>query len=272
MMVSVRKPAVRGTPTGKSKRPRGTAKNKSARNPAVRGTPTGKSKRPRGTAKNKSARNPAVRGEPTGKSNSKRLRGTAKNKSHLTKEKCKWGDFNEDSYYSNDGFLTTVWGPSMWFMLHTVSFNYPCDPSDNVQTQYQQFFDSLQHVLPCGKCRTNLVGNFKCTGYGKAVFKSRATLSRWVYDLHSCVNKMLNKPNPYTYDETRNRYENFRARCRKDEPTRKSTSKVKENGCTDPVSGLKSKCTLKIEPLADCDCESMQIDPRCICKKVGYNG
>ena len=187
--------------------------------------------------------------------------------------KCEWGDFSEDDYYSNDGFLTTVWGPSMWLVLHTISFNYPCNPTPEQRAQYKQFFDSLYNVLPCGKCRTNLVNNYKCTGYGMKVFKSRETLSRWVYDLHSCVNAMLHKPNNYSYTEARNRFENFRARCRSEQATsnrRKKTKKLagqnheKESGCTDPVSGVKSKCTLMIGPITDC--ESMQIDPRCICK------
>ena len=37
--------------------------------------------------------------------------------------------FTKKHYMSGDGMLTTVWGPSMWHYLHTMSFNYPICPS-----------------------------------------------------------------------------------------------------------------------------------------------
>ena len=33
------------------------------------------------------------------------------------------GLFKKD-YLSGDGMLTSVWGPSLWHYLHTMSFNY----------------------------------------------------------------------------------------------------------------------------------------------------
>jgi hypothetical protein len=113
----------------------------------------------------------------------------------------------------------------------------------------------------------------QCTGYSADTFRSRETLSRWVYDLHSCVNRMLGKPNKYTYEQARTRFENFRARCREPEARRAGGGQRKpavEGGCTDPVSGLKSRCTLMIEPCADdagAHAETMRIDARCICRK-----
>ena len=37
--------------------------------------------------------------------------------------------FNETDFKSGDGMLTSVWGPSLWHSLHTMSFNYPVNPS-----------------------------------------------------------------------------------------------------------------------------------------------
>ena len=45
--------------------------------------------------------------------------------------------------------------------------------------------------------------------------KSRYTFSKYVYNLHEVVNTMLNKKSNLSYDEVRERYENFRARCPK---------------------------------------------------------
>ena len=37
--------------------------------------------------------------------------------------------YTKKDYNSNDGMLTSVWGPPAWHFLHTISFNYPNSPS-----------------------------------------------------------------------------------------------------------------------------------------------
>ena len=37
--------------------------------------------------------------------------------------------FKKSDLSSGDGMLTTVWGPSLWHSLHTISFNYPVHPT-----------------------------------------------------------------------------------------------------------------------------------------------
>ena len=39
--------------------------------------------------------------------------------------------FTKKNYMSGDGMLTAVWGPSMWHYLHTMSFNYPVNPTED---------------------------------------------------------------------------------------------------------------------------------------------
>ena len=63
--------------------------------------------------------------------------------------------FTDKNYNSNDGFLTTVWGPPIWHFLHTISFNYPVNPPDDVKKNYSDFILNLENILPCGKCRKN---------------------------------------------------------------------------------------------------------------------
>ena len=92
----------------------------------------------------------------------------------------------------------------------------------------------------------------------KSVFKNRETLSKWVYQLHEEVNKMLNKKSKLTYEDVRERYEMFRSRCLKDKPTKSN----KESGCVDSLYGVKSKCVLNIVP-KDTKCNSIKIDPKC---------
>ena len=37
--------------------------------------------------------------------------------------------FTNQDYNSGDGMITSVWGPPMWHILHTLSFNYPVKPT-----------------------------------------------------------------------------------------------------------------------------------------------
>jgi len=194
--------------------------------------------------------------------------------------------YSEDDYNSNDGMLTTVWGPSMWHYLHTMSFNYPIHPTEADKTHYRDFILNLENVLPCGKCRKNLKKNFKKLPLEMKDMESRDAFSRYIYNLHEVINKMLRKKSGLTYEDVRERYEHFRARCAKPLKSLKKCShktklknktkkhvrfskrikQISEKGCTEPLYGEKSKCVLKIVP-QDKKCESFEMDEKCIKKR-----
>ena len=67
-------------------------------------------------------------------------------KKNYTKKRKK--TFNKKHYNSDSGMLTTVWGPSLWHSLHTMSFNYPVNPTNKEKKNYKKFILSLKHVLP----------------------------------------------------------------------------------------------------------------------------
>lgn len=178
-------------------------------------------------------------------------------------------------YESNDGMLTTVWGPGMWHALHTISFNYPVNPTKDDKHNYMKFILNLKYVLPCGKCRKNFRKNLKHLPLTISQMQSRETFSKYIYNLHELINTMLGKKSGLSYADVRERYEHFRARCaqpiadmlkRSICKTRKSGKKI-ENGCTEPLYGEKSKCILKIVP-NDEKCDTFQIDEKCIKKKL----
>ena len=128
---------------------------------------------------------------------------------------CEPGTFKKDDYESSDGMLTSVWGPSLWHSIHTMSFNYPVSPCPSEKRKYYNFILSLKDVLPCRYCRENLKNNLKCKDcmLTKNKLKNRDTFSRWMYELHEKVNTMLGKKSNLTFEQVRNRYENFRSRC-----------------------------------------------------------
>lgn len=175
--------------------------------------------------------------------------------------------FKEDDYKSNDGMLTTIWGPSMWHSLHTMSFNYPMKPTIQQKKQYREFILNLQYVLPCGKCRKNLKKNFKKLPLSLSHMESRMTFSLYIYRLHEVINKMLHKKSDISYEDVRERYEHFRSRCTKlltemEEKSEKS-GKSEEKGCTEPLYGEKAKCILHIVPQSK-KCKSFNINKQCI--------
>ena len=47
--------------------------------------------------------------------------------------------YSDKEYKSGEGMLTTVWGPSLWHFLHTMSFNYPIEPTNEQKTNYMNF-------------------------------------------------------------------------------------------------------------------------------------
>jgi hypothetical protein len=174
--------------------------------------------------------------------------------------------YDSEHYQSGDGMLTNVWGPSLWHVLHTMSFNYPVEPTSEQKRQYKKFVLDLQYVLPCKYCRINLVSNLKDMPLTNDCMKSRNTFSMYIYNLHEVVNKMLGKKSGLTYDDVRERYEHFRARCGKNKEKlfKFSGKKTKKHrGCTEPVHKVKSKGVIHIVP-QNTKCDSIIIDNKCV--------
>lgn len=171
--------------------------------------------------------------------------------------------FNYESYKSNDGMLTTVWGPSLWHTLHTMSFNYPEKPTVTQQKYYKRFVESLKYTLPCKYCRDNLRENLKKHPITKSVMKNRHSFSLYIYNLHETINRLLNKKSGLSYEDVRERYEHFRARCRDSSISKRVQRKTrKHRGCTESLHKFKSKGVVKIVP-NDVKCSSIDIDTRC---------
>ena len=181
--------------------------------------------------------------------------------------------FSKEDYNSNDGMLTTVWGPSQWHVLHTMSFNYPVTPTPKDKRNYRDYILSLQNVLPCGKCRDNLRKNFKNLPLMIKHMKSRHTFSKYIYDLHELINDMLGKKSGLSYEQVRNTYENFRSRCLATDKDKEKIQKIlnktvkKESGCTKPLYGKKAKCILRIIPQEDKQ-PTFKVDSQCVKKLV----
>ena len=87
----------------------------------------------------------------------------------------------------------TVWGPSFWFVLHTVSLNYPERPTYVEKRTHHDFYRIVQHILPCEACRRHYKELF-ATYPIEPFLTSKQSLVTWVVMIHNQVNKRLGKP------------------------------------------------------------------------------
>ena len=198
------------------------------------------------------------------KNNKNRSYKNIKRKRTKTKKRI----FTNKHYNAGDGMVTSIWGPPLWHFLHTMSFNYPLHPTEDDKKHYMDFIFNLQYVLPCKYCRINLNTNLKQLPLRLCDMKNRESFSRYIYDLHELVNKLLNKKSNLTYNDVRERYEHFRSRCTNDQyklfkMKKNLTHRKREKGCTEPLYGKKSKCVINIVPQEQKG-DSIQIDKKCI--------
>jgi len=193
------------------------------------------------------------------------VKKTTRKKIKNTNKTKKVRVFTKNDYNANDGMLTTAWGPAVWHSLHMISFNYPVEPTKEEKKHYRDFVINLQNVLPCKYCRMNLKKNFKTLPLTMDCMKNRETFSKYIYNLHETINKMLGKKSGLSYCDVRERYEHFRARCTKEKPVLFNFDKIKpkEKGCTEPLYGKKSKCIIKIVP-QDENVDTFQMDSKCL--------
>ena len=86
-----------------------------------------------------------------------------------------------------------VWGPKAWFFLHTITFNYPENPTEKDKIIYSSFFNSLTNVLPCSICANHYKENLKKYPI-ETNLDNKDDLVNWLINLHNLVNEYNKKP------------------------------------------------------------------------------
>ena len=97
-----------------------------------------------------------------------------------------------------------VWGPHAWIFLHSITLNYPENPSEKDKLEIMDFFHKLPNVLPCQTCSHHFKDNLKKYPISKRVH-SKKELVEWLIDIHNEVNKLNNKK-IYSYEEVNDYY------------------------------------------------------------------
>jgi hypothetical protein len=84
------------------------------------------------------------------------------------------------------------WGPSLWQFIHTITIiDFEGNNENNNQNALLRLIN-VQHVIPCGSCRSHYIENLK--DVKQLDLKKPMVLFYWSVDFHNKVNKRLGKP------------------------------------------------------------------------------
>jgi len=92
-----------------------------------------------------------------------------------------------------------IWGKHAWIFLHSVSMNYPDNPSNSDKKNYKDFFENIRFILPCEVCKKHFSQHIQQHPIDSAL-KSKNKLVEWLIDVHNQVNISLHKPT-MTYEQ-----------------------------------------------------------------------
>jgi hypothetical protein len=94
-------------------------------------------------------------------------------------------------YYDGDNFdsiNSKYWGKHGWIFLNSIALTY--DGSN--KEEYLKFFNQLQYVLPCKKCREHYKKNILTLN--NSVLQNKDTLLKWLIDIRNSINIENNRP------------------------------------------------------------------------------
>jgi hypothetical protein len=85
------------------------------------------------------------------------------------------------------------WGPHLWVYLHTVSANYPDQPTPEQQEGMKTWLRTLKWTIPCKKCATHY-GRYmeECHDLDR-ICASKQTLFEFLVNIHNTVNRRTGK-------------------------------------------------------------------------------
>jgi len=85
-----------------------------------------------------------------------------------------------------------VWGPPLWFFIHTIAMNYPDRANDVTKRKYYDFVQNLPLFIPnveMGNRFSRLLDKYPVTPY----LDKRESFIRWTVFIHNKINKITGK-------------------------------------------------------------------------------
>ena len=93
------------------------------------------------------------------------------------------------------------WGPSAWNYLHTFTFSYALNPTDENKHQAYEFLKYFGLSIPCHTCRVHYNEYFNkfLVSEESEHLASREAFSKYMVDFHNNVNIRIGKKT-YSYE------------------------------------------------------------------------
>ena len=101
-----------------------------------------------------------------------------------------------------------IWGPYLWFFIHTLCLEYSDNPNENDRRKIKQFFLNLGTIIPCEQCSEHYSQNLSSISNIDNALTDSNSLFNWSVELHNSVNKMLGKKT-WTNEEAMSYYKNI---------------------------------------------------------------
>tara|TARA_B110000977_G_C11064313_1_gene487195 strand:- start:1268 stop:1774 length:507 start_codon:yes stop_codon:yes gene_type:complete len=77
-----------------------------------------------------------------------------------------------------------IWGPSLWYFIHTLSYNY----IETYKKEYQLFFNYLKYLIPCPVCKQHYNSYILIHPLN---LKTKDNFIKWCFLFHNSVNRRL---------------------------------------------------------------------------------
>jgi len=91
--------------------------------------------------------------------------------------------------------MSKRWGPLGWMMLHSISLNYPIEPSPEDKLILSKFLEKFVNTISCPSCQIHFKSTFDLYKQHHPEWaQSRYDLFLFVVRSHNTVNKRLDKP------------------------------------------------------------------------------
>ena len=97
-----------------------------------------------------------------------------------------------DNYGTDLNLNPKIWGPSYWFFLDNVAFNYPTNPNDVIKKKYYDLIQNFPDFIPnqISHDFQKLLNLYPVKPY----LDSKESLIKWVNFIHNKINIKLEKP------------------------------------------------------------------------------
>ena len=99
----------------------------------------------------------------------------------------------EESCLAYSAALPEVFGPPLWWTLHTTASTYPDAPSPRRREECTRFIESLPALVPCAGCGAHLRAEIGRRDVPSACANANALTDVWC-DIHNAVNGRIGKP------------------------------------------------------------------------------